>query len=205
MVIAIDINDIIRNTTEQFRRIYCKEIDNNFAIDDEDITTNILSDIFPFETKKDYNQFRYIDYVFELFGRAEPCSDLVTTVFTDWTNNTLQNLDDEEIPKSIILFSPYEKNLSIQATLNFLSVNRIREREYYFPTDSMTIYDKADIVITANPRLIENVPSDKFVIKINKPYNKDIESKFSFDTLEDVIRDENETIIKILKGENKND
>ena len=69
-----------------------------------------------------------------------------------------------------------------------------RVREYYFPIDSSTIWDRCDVLITANPNLIQNCPSDKVVIAITKPYNKDIQTKYRFDTLMDVINDKNETI-----------
>ena len=69
----------------------------------------------------------------------------------------------------------------------------------YFPMDSMSIYDRADVVITAQPSLIENCPEDKIVIKVNKPYNKEVETKYTFDSIMDIINDENKTVIKILE------
>ena len=54
-------------------------------------------------------------------------------------------------------------------------------------------------MITANPNLIENCPEDKVVIKIERPYNKEVETKYSFSNLFEAIKDENETIIKIIE------
>jgi hypothetical protein len=64
----------------------------------------------------------------------------------------------------------------------------------------MTIYDRCDILITANPNLIKNCPEGKTVVKINTPYNADVECRYSFDSLLGAIKDENETIIKIIEG-----
>jgi hypothetical protein len=57
----------------------------------------------------------------------------------------------------------------------------------------------ADIVITTQPSLIENCPEGKTVIKVEKPYNKECECKYSFNSMMDIIQDKNETIINLLK------
>ena len=62
----------------------------------------------------------------------------------------------------------------------------------------MTIWDKCDILITANPNLIKNKPEEKIAIKINMPYNVDVECKYSYDSIIDMINDENEIIINKL-------
>jgi hypothetical protein len=64
--------------------------------------------------------------------------------------------------------------LTIQSTYFFLSKIGCRVRECYFPTDSLTIWDKCDILITASPKLIEHKPEDKKVIKIEADYNKEL-------------------------------
>ena len=64
----------------------------------------------------------------------------------------------------------------------------------------MTIYDRADVVITAQPSLIENCPENKTVIKVVKPYNKNIETKYSFGSMMDIINDPDRTLIKIIEN-----
>ena len=118
----------------------------------------------------------------------------------DYLEKTLKDLDD--VP-NVVLFSPFEIGLTIQSTFSFLSAKTIRAREIYFPIDSMTIYDRADVVITAQPSLIENCPEDKTVIKVIKPYNKDIETKYSFKSMLDIINDPDKTLIKIIENKNE--
>jgi len=197
MTIAIDINDVIRDNMYQFRYIYQKYIDSTFEIDLNDIDTYNMMNHYPFEDESELNQFKYYDYPFELYGRAEACDKRLPYAFNDYLEKTLRDLD--EIP-NVILFSPFEIGLTIQSTFSFLSAKTIRAREIYFPVDSMTIYDRADVVITAQPSLIENCPEGKTVIKVVKPYNKNIETKYSFDSMMDIINDPNETLIKIIEN-----
>lgn len=195
MTLAIDINDVIRDNMYQFRSVYQRYVDGGFDIDLNDIDTYNMMDHYPFESESELNQFKYIDYAFELYGRAETCDKMLSYTLNDYLEKTLRDLD--EIP-DIILFSPFEIGLTIQSTFSFLAARTIRAREVYFPIDSATIYDRADVVITAQPSLIENCPEGKCVIKINKPYNKEIEAKYSFNSLMDIINDKDETLIKIM-------
>lgn len=197
MTLAIDINDVIRDNMFQFRYIYQKYVDSSFEIDLNDIDTYNMMDHYPFGDESELNQFKYIDYAFELYGRAEACDKRLPYALNDYLEKTLKDLD--EVP-NVILFSPFEIGLTIQSTFSFLSARTIRAREIYFPIDSMTIYDRADVVITAQPSLIENCPEGKTVIKIIKPYNKEIETKYSFNSMMDVINDPNETLIKIIEN-----
>lgn len=199
MTLAIDINDVIRDNMYQFKVTYQRYIDSNFDINLDDIDTYNMLDHYPFESETELHTFKYIDYPYELYGRAQPCDKMLPYALNDYLEKTLRDLDN---PPNIILFSPFEMSLTIQSTYAFLSAKTIRARELYFPIDSMTIYDRADIVITAQPSLIENCPEDKTVIKINKPYNKDIETKYSFKSMMDVINDENETIINLINNNN---
>jgi hypothetical protein len=195
MTLAIDINDVIRDNMYQFKQVYQRYIDGGFDIDLNDIDTYNMLDHYPFESESELNQFKYVDFAFELYGRAETCDKMLSYALNDYLEKTLRDIDD--VP-NVILFSPFEIGLTIQSTFSFLAARTIRTRELYFPVDSMTIYDRADVVITAQPSLIENCPEGKCVIKINKPYNKEIETKYSFNSLMDVINDENETLVKIM-------
>lgn len=195
MTLAIDINDVIRDNMYQFKQVYQRYIDGGFDIDLNDIDTYNMLDHYPFESESELNQFKYVDFAFELYGRAETCDKMLPYALNDYLEKTLRDIDD--VP-NVILFSPFEIGLTIQSTFSFLAARTIRTRELYFPVDSMTIYDRADVVITAQPSLIENCPEGKCVIKINKPYNKEIETKYSFNSLMDVINDENETLVKIM-------
>lgn len=200
--IAIDINDAVRDNMYQFRKMYQKVIDPSFEIELEDITDSDFYNIFPFENRDQYNEFKYIDCPFELYARAECCDKTLPFRLNDWLTNTLRDFEEEVIP-NVMFVSPMEMGLTIQSTLGFLNRIGSRVREYYFPVDSMTIWDKCDILITTNPRLIENCPENKTVIVITTPYNKNIETKYRFNSLLDVINDTDETIINLIENNNE--
>ena len=201
MIIAIDINDIIRDTSGQFLKTYQKFINPNFELDENGIYSFNQMEVYPFESEDALIKFKYIDYPYELYARANVMENMLPYIFNTWCDKTLKDLDEENIPH-IILFSPFEMALSIQSTLAFLSSNVFRCREYYFPTNSMTIYDKADIVVTTQPSLIEQCPENKIVIKIETDYNKDIETQYSYKSLSSLINDPKKLIINILENKN---
>lgn len=190
--IAIDINDTIRDYTRQFDRMYKKFIDPDFEKDYDDINDFDLFNVYPFLNEKGnndrflYNQFKYEDYAFELYGRAEVMERNLISKMTMWTQNTLRNFEEGKNPE-VMIVSPFEMNLSIQSTLSFLAKFGCRIREIYFPIDSQTIWDRCDLLITANPNLIASVPEGKTVIKINTPYNKTTDCEHSFDMMSEVI------------------
>lgn len=202
MRIAIDINDVIRDYSGQFKKMYQKYVDFTFEIEDENITSLNFNEIFPFKSEDEYNKFKYIDYPYEIYARAESMDKMLPFRFNDWLQNTMRDFEEDKIPE-IMFVSPFEANLTIQATIAFLAKLPSRIREIYFPIDSSTVWDRCDILITANPIFLNNVPEGKTVIKINMPYNKDIECEYSFNSMMDVIQDENETIIDLI--ENRND
>lgn len=200
MRIAIDINDVLRDFTGQFKKQYIKHIDNTFDINDEDITSSDLFDVFPFINREQYEKFKYIDCPYEIYGRAEPMDQMLPYRFNDWLQNTLRDVDEDKIP-DVMLVSPLEANLTIQATIAFLAKLPTRAREIYFPIDSSTVWDRCDILITANPLFLNNIPEGKIAIKVNMPYNKDIECKYSFNSMMDLIEDKEDTIINLIEGD----
>lgn len=203
MRIAIDINDVIRDNLTQFKNCYIKFVNRDFEIKTEEIKSFDLSKVFPFSTKKEFYDFKYNDYAYELFARAEPVDQMLPYKFNDWIQNTMRDFDKEQIPE-IFLFSPFEMNLTIQATYSFLSKIGCRCREVVFPIDSYKVWDNCDIMITANPNLLTNAPEGKTAIRILKPYNTDCaDCKYTFNSLLDLINDKDETINKMIT--NKHD
>lgn len=200
MRIAIDINDVLRDFTGQFKKQYIKHIDGTFEIDDEDIKSSDLFEVFPFNNREQYEKFRYLDCPYEIYGRAEPMDQMLPYRFNDWLQNTLRDVDEDKIP-DVMLVSPLEANLTIQATYAFLAKLPTRAREVYFPIDSSTVWDRCDILITANPLFLNNIPEGKIAIKVNMPYNKDIECKYSFNSMMDIIDDSEDTIISLIEEE----
>lgn len=197
MTIAVDINDVVRDFTREFILTYEKNIDHSYDINVSDVKDFDLFKLFPFKGRREYERFRYEDFVWDIYQEANPSSANIAASLNMWKYDILGELDENV---SVMLFSPFETDETMVATYSFLSNNKITARELYFPVDSITVYDKADIVITANPRLIENVPDDKKVIKVRTSYNEGVECEYAFDSLKDIIHDENDTLINIINN-----
>lgn len=196
MVVAIDLNDVIRAYTRNFAEVYKKEYNRAFDESSLEITTNNLGKVFPFDSETEYRRFVYQDYPYELFGKCDTVDKMTSVCLNSWLES-LKNYDDEE-KIDVMIVSPMEYGLTIQSTYFFLSKIGCRVRECYFPTDSLTIWDKCDILVTANPKLIENKPEDKTVIKITADYNKELNGDDTYDNVCSFFSDAN-NILKYVK------
>jgi hypothetical protein len=194
--IAIDINDVVRNFSKNFGVVYQKFVDSSLDTDKLKITDFDLSKVFNFKSKQEYSNFVYIDYPYELFGCAEACHRNLGARLCDWIGNDLTNIEDRP---EILLVSPFEYALTIQSTCHFLSHLPCRIREIYFPEDSRTIWNRCDILITANPNLLSSVPEGKTVVKIKTDYNGHCEAEHEYNSLMDLMNDEEQKFIKLLE------
>lgn len=196
MKIAIDLNDVIRGFSKNFEKYYCKDrkLPEN---DDIVFHTNNMREMFDFSDDEEYQRFLYEDYPLEIFGLCPTVTKNLAADFNNWLINVVENLDiDDDI--EFIIVSPMEYGVSIQSTFFFLSKIGCRLREVFLPKDSSKIWDKCDVLITANPKLLDNKPEDKKTVKIEMPYNKDNIADFTFESMADFISDEN-NIKELLK------
>ncbi len=206
MVIAVDINDVIRDTTRAFIKNYKKLINPYFDINYDDIDSWDYRQIFPFTNEEGeyderfYNKFKFEDAAFEIHCRADLMERNLIAKVNLWLNTTLRDFDPEKNPK-VILFSPFEMGLTIPSTLGFASRVGLQFREIEFPIDSRKMWDKCDIMITANPNLIQNKPEGKKVFKIEAPYNKDVKADYTFEGISDLIEDSEKTLQKIIEND----
>lgn len=198
-VIGIELNDVIRDYTGQFIECYRKIENPESEFKVEDVDSFDFYEVFPFESKLDYQNFRFVDAAYDLNALAPLVDARLLGLVNNWTENILKGLDVEEDP-DVVFFSALEIGATIPATLGFLSDKGFKVREYLFPIDSTKIYEKCDIVVTANPNIIEACPACKTVIKINMPYNKDIEVKYEYETFYDLLTDSENAFIKIIEG-----
>lgn len=196
MKIAIDLNDVLRAYTRNFAKVFKQEYDHTFDSETIEITTNNLEKVFPFENKTEYNRFVYQDYPFELFGKCDAMTKETPASLTLWTNR-IKDIDTEE-PIDVMIVSAMEYGLSIQSSYFFLSKLGCKVREVYFPTDSLTIWDKCDVLVTANPKLLENKPEGKISIKIVADYNTENVADETFTNVCDFFADLN-NVEKYLK------
>lgn len=200
MKIAIDINDVVRDYSNNFVRYYIEGYDHEFDLTDFEIWSNEMRAVFPFKSDQSYYNFIYNDFAFELYGKCGTCTKNIAAELNDWTEKTLKELDvDEDI--EVMFVSPMEYGLSIGNTYFFLSKIGTKIREVYFPTDSSTIWDKCDVLITANPRLLAMKPEGKVSIKIKAEYNSEAEADYTFKDLSTFVSN-NENIEKLINGSN---
>jgi hypothetical protein len=186
MRLAIDLNDVIRDYSRNFVKYFKKGINHSFDEDDVDFYTNDMEQLLPFSSREQYRRFVYEDYPFELYGKCPIVDKNLGRDLNEWLEF---ELPDEDI--EVLFVSPMECDLTIQSSFSFLAKIGSRVREVYFPIDSSTVWDKCDVLITANPRFFNNIKPGKMIVKINKDYNKECTSNFDYDSLLDVIQDKN--------------
>jgi len=195
MKIAIDLNDVVRDFSSNFLKYYIEGYNHDFDLDEFEFWTNDYQALFPFKTDSSYHNFVYNDYVFELFAKCDVCTANLSGKLNEWTENTLKKIDtDEEI--ELMFVSSMEYGSSIGYSYYFLSKIGTKIREAYFPKDSKTIWDKCDVLITANPNLLSSKPEGKKSVKIDTEYNKDCDADFTYSKLSSFI--ENPDNIKKL-------
>lgn len=196
MKIAIDLNDVIRDYSNNFIKYYIEGYNHTFDLDDFEMWSNQMDAVFPFSSKNSYNNFVYNDYAFELFGKCGTCSRNLEAEFNNWAEIELKKLDTKE-EIELMFVSAMEYGLSIGNSYFFLSKLCTKVREVYFPKDSSTIWDKCDVLITANPNLLSIKPEGKISIKINTEYNTESPADYKYNSLSSFISDI-ENVKKIL-------
>lgn len=201
MRIAIDLNDVVRDFSNNFIRYYIEGYNHEFDLTDFEFWSNDMTAVFPFKSKASYNNFVYNDYAFELYGKCGVCTRNLDTELNTWTEQTIKDIDTDE-PIEIIFVSPMEYGNSIGNTFFFLSKMGTKVREVYFPIDSLTIWDKCDVLITANPMLLDNKPEGKISIKINFDYNKESKGDYTYKDLSSFITNP-DNIIKLIEDVSK--
>ena len=201
MKICITLDDVIRAKTQQIGKIYKKHINPKINLEELDLSSEDFYKQFGFEDEKEYKEFLYVDYPFEIFGEASVVEKMLDKNLNLW-HIKQDNNDDLDEKIELCLANPFEYNATIGFTYFFLSKIGTRVREVYLPFNALEIWDKCDVLITATPKLLKNKPEGKIVIKIETDYNKDIESDYTYKSLSDFINDEN-----ILKNiiEKRND
>lgn len=190
MKIAIDLNDVIRDYSNNFIKYYIEGYNHNFDLDDFEMWSNKMDAVFPFNSQNAYHNFVYNDYAFELYGKCGVCSRNLETELNNWAEIELKKIDTKE-DIELMFVSPMEYGASIGNTYFFLSKLGTKIREVYMPKDSSTIWDKCDVLITANPDLLSIKPTEgnKKSIKIKAEYNSDSEADFTFNSFSSFLSD----------------
>ncbi len=188
MKIGIELNNIVRDINKQIIKYYKKDIDKSF--DDKNVNYNVTNiiDVIDLKSKKAKFEYMYVDYPYEIFGCAPTMHRNLAVTINNWIGE-LNNKEDDVY--DIKLFSLKEEGLSIQSTYYFLSKIGCRVREMFFPKDGKDMWEKCDVIVTLNERIIDNKPEGKVVVLINKDDNENLQNKvdLKYDSLMDLITD----------------
>lgn len=205
MRIGIDVNGVLRDTVSKFDQLYTKHLidkeqdvflGQTFELDMSGNTELIeskennfdytkLSEVTSLDFKKHYSfkndeelfSFMYEEYSMELFGHA-PSSEMTTF-------NILNDLYFEFREKNDIVVVSSEIGKSKPSTLFFLSkFGCLIERVFFFSeVTKKSMWNEIDILLTADPTLLLEVPDGKIVVKYKTSYNKHLSSELEIESL----------------------
>lgn len=204
MRLAIEINGVLRDTISKFKQLYEKYlIDLNnldsenqiYNLDSEgnlekenetlpfkyeiknEVTSLELLNHFSFPSKDDLYSFMYEEYTMELFGHAQSTEMNTFLVLNEFYYKNRENYN--------ILIVSDEIGKSKPSSLFFLSKFGCLIEEVFFYSQSTKnlLWDKIDILLTANPDLLLNKPNGKVLIKFKTDYNKHVNSEFEIESI----------------------
>ena len=190
MRIGIELNGVLRDTLKKIQQEYEKWYLNNPFRDEneeDDFKYEVISDLtsldimnhLKFKNKDELYDFLYKEHTMEIFGHA---GSTETFTFNDFNNLYLDLRNNNDI---IIVSDEIGK--SKPATLFFLSKFGCLTEEIKFYSNSTinSMWDKIDVLLTANPDLLLNHPENVRVIKFNTIYNQNIDYVDSIDSLKE--------------------
>ena len=187
MRIGIELNGVLRNTIDKFEKTYKKFlIDKTEGIEEEtsfkyEMTLPVkslkLTDHFKFQSDEEYYSFLYEEFPMEIFGHAQSTE---YSTFNDLNEFYLKLRKDHEI--SIV---SDEIGKSKPASLFFLSKFGclIEKIKFYSNITINSMWNEVDILLTSNPDLLLNYPSEKILVKFETSYNKNIKSDYTIQSL----------------------
>ena len=183
MRIAIDVNGVLRDTLTKIQQVYERwYIDNQIKqTEDEEFGYEIISPLttlditshLKFKDEDELYNFLYVDHTMEIFGHS-PSMEMST--FVDFNEFYLDNRDNHDI-----LIVSDEIGKSKPATLFFISKFgcQVEKIKFYSKLTVDSLWDELDVLVTANPELIQNHPEGKKIIKFSTTYNSNIDCETS--------------------------
>jgi hypothetical protein len=175
---------------KKIQEVYQKwNIDNPFLEEDENgYKYEVLSDLnsldiskhLKFKDKDDLYNFLYKEYTMEIFGHAG--SSEMSSMMD--LNDFYMDFRDEH---EIWIISD-EIGKSKPASLFFISKFGclVENIKFYSESTINSMWNSIDILLTANPTLLLNHPSDKIIIKYETIYNHDVQSTHTIKTIKEL-------------------
>ena len=183
MKIGIGINEVLRNYIGQLAYTYEKYI-GDLDITEDDVTNFNLIEFFKFENIDKLNSFIYLEAPLEIFGHAGQMSDGLMNHF----NAFIMEMKDEEEHEVELVSREIDK--SIPSTYFFLSKTNCRIDKIRFVSKYIDEWNGIDVLITANPTVLDLKPNGKISVKVKTPYNTDIPADYEIESLMEFITDE---------------
>lgn len=189
MRIGIEVNGVLRNTIGKIEQTYQKfYIDKTEGVNDEDsfeykmnlpVTSLDLRKHFEFESDEELFTFLYEEFAMEIFGHSQSAE---YSTFNDLQEIYLKYRDNNEL---VIVSDEIGK--SKPSTLFFLSkfVCQLEKVKFYSNLTINSMWDEIDVLLTSNPALLLEYPTNKIVVKYETEYNKDIESEHTITTIKE--------------------
>ena len=190
MRIAIEINGVLRNTIDKIEQTYQKYmIDKTEGLEDEEsfkyeislpVESLNLRNHFKFQTDEELYSFLYEEFPMEIFGHSQSSE---YSTFND-LNDLYVNLRDNH---ELLIVSD-EMGRSKPASLFFLSKFgcQLEKVKFYSNITINSMWDEIDVLLTSNPTLLLEHPSDKKVIKYQTEYNKHTITDYSITSLKEL-------------------
>jgi hypothetical protein len=201
MRVGVEINNVLRNTLLRIEQIYERwYVDAPVESDDEfeygvisPVTTLDIKSHLKFKDDESVYDFLYNEHTMEIFGHA---GSVEMTSMNDLNDFYLDMRDSCDI---IILSDEIGK--SKPASLFFLSKFGclIETIKFYSEQTKNQMWDSIDILLTANPDLLLNKPTDKIIIKYITEYNREIESEYEIKNIKELKQKITEIYDKIIK------
>jgi len=159
--------------------------DNVYEKVDIEIIPEDDSEDIHFKIDETIDQFDIIDFLyneasFEVFGRCDESLDGIINKLSEYIVSN--NID--------AAITNLESKRSKNATISFLSIKSFGMKEIYFPSSIEEMWDKFDILVTDNPKILNAKPEGKKSIKINAWYNEGVKSDYNYSSIDELINTE---------------
>ena len=167
-------------TQEEYKEILSKhDLPFKYEILSE-VDSMDLSKHFAFKDDDELYNFMYHEFPMQILGHA-PSSEM--TSFNDLNDIYLKLRDEHDL-----LIVSDEIGKSKPASLFFISKFGclLEKIKFYSNQTIKSMWDEVDILLTSNPDLLLNHPQNKFVIKYETKYNKQVSSPYTISSLKEL-------------------
>jgi hypothetical protein len=204
MVIGITINNVLRDHISKLESVYTAvtgdepqhppvnpyELDKHFppvqmvkeenTFDENQVAyqhdENYLEEFKETDADFDVYQLMYVDGSFEVFGSADETEPGI-----------IKKISDLPRDKHQVIITNLESSRSKCATLFFLSKNFFNLPELYFPDTREQMWDKFDVIVTDDPKILNIKPEGKKTIKVENNFNTTIDSDHTITNIKELV------------------